>query len=127
MTLLGALAALQTPVLFHSAHTPPWALRTHFLFCRRSPQTWTLSQELQMCGMRVQQPPDHSLLTALSKKEGPYALAKAHSHAQLQSPKIVPARLLWPYLKKIKVPFRWATPQGSGATVLGIGEPRAQR
>ena len=100
MTLLGAEAALQHPVLSHSARTPPWALRTPFLFCRRSPQNWTLSQVLQMCGMRVQQPPDHSPLTALSKKEGPSALAKAHSHAQLQSLKIMPARLLGPYLNK---------------------------
>ena len=100
MTLLGAEAALQPPVLSHSAHTTPWSFRTLFLFYRRSPQTWTLSQVLQMCGIWVQQPPDHSPLTVLSKKERPSALAKAHSHAQLQSPKIMPARLLGSYLNK---------------------------
>lgn len=30
--------------------------KTLFLFSRRSPQTLTLSQELQVCGMKVQQP-----------------------------------------------------------------------
>ena len=44
--------------------------------------------------------PDHSPLTALLKKEGPSSLANAHSHAQLQSPKIVPASLLGTYLIK---------------------------
>lgn len=47
-----------------------------------------------MCGMRVQQPPDHSPLAALSKKEGPCALAKAHSRAPLLlvSADLVPGR-----------------------------------
>ena len=47
-----------------------------------------------MCGMRVQWPPDHSPLAALSKKEGPSALAKAHSHDPLLlgSADLVPGR-----------------------------------
>lgn len=43
-----------------------------------------------MCGMRVKQPPDHSPLNALLKKEGPSALAKAHSRAPLLLGSVVP-------------------------------------